>query len=104
MLLYIYIYIYIYISSFIDEECVDEKCAVIDTHICVKGELKAKINYFFLEANIGQLSPSKKYFLLRLWPKALRLRITLSAVIFVTYDVWYGKERETRVKCYSKSK
>ena len=22
-------------SSFIDEECVDEKCAVIDTHICV---------------------------------------------------------------------
>ena len=24
-----------YIRSFIDEECVDEKCAVIDTHICV---------------------------------------------------------------------
>ena len=22
-------------SSFIDEECVDEKCAVIDTHICI---------------------------------------------------------------------
>ena len=22
-------------SSFIDEECVHEKCAVIDTHICV---------------------------------------------------------------------
>ena len=22
-------------SSFIDEECVDKKCAVIDTHICV---------------------------------------------------------------------
>ena len=56
-------------SSFIDEECVHEKCAVIDTHICVnpsgklvsdqgsqtiysKYELSAKVESMVLRNNV----------------------------------------------------
>ena len=77
----------------------------------LKGELKAKINYFFfLKAkgmNINVLSlfctywpafPLKIILFAAFVAKELRLRITLSAVIFVTYDVWYGERTRDKSK------
>ena len=51
-------------SSFIDEECVDEKCAVIDTHIFVdpSGKLVSDQGSQTIYSNTSCLQRSKVWF------------------------------------------
>ena len=101
-------------SSFIDEECVDEKCAVIDTHICVnpsgklvsdqgsqtiysKFELSAKVESMVLRIDVFttvryHYSNTDHDYHIRLGPQALiavmRTNCTISQVT-LTADLYF---------------